>query len=61
MIPVTRCEFLHYEPSAVTQEGIEFCETTVAYFLDIDSLNYPVELSLSMDPEITVGQPVAVA
>lgn len=55
-LPDTRCEFLHYEATSVTDNGIEFCETSPASFLDLERLIFPVNMQLTLDSEPQVGQ-----
>ena len=55
-LPDTRCEFLHYEATSVTENGIEFCETGPASFLDLERLVFPINMKLAFDVEPQVDQ-----
>ncbi len=48
-IPATNCNFLHYEDTVVTADGLQFCGTGSAYFVDLDKLPFPVKVNLSAD------------
>ena len=57
-LPDTRCDFLHYELNAVTDAGVEFCETGPAGFLDMERLRYPLVLELTAASRLQIGQAV---
>lgn len=48
-IPATNCNFLHYEQTVVTADGLQFCGSGAAYFVDLGQLPFPVTLQLTPD------------
>jgi len=50
-IPASNCNFLHYEQTIVTADGLQFCGSGAAYFVDLEKLPFPVTVNLA--PEST--------
>jgi len=48
-IPASNCNFLHYEKTVVTANGMQFCGSGAAYFVDLDKLPFPVTVTLKPD------------
>ncbi|MGE9293481.1 MAG: hypothetical protein ACQKBW_07710 [Puniceicoccales bacterium] len=60
-LPQDQCAFLHYQPSQITADGLEFCGDDAPTFLNLDKLSFPVTMELSMPETLKVGQKVFVA
>jgi len=54
-IPASNCNFLHYEQTVVTADGLQFCGSGAAYFVDLDQLPFPVTVNLTSDHTPAVG------
>jgi hypothetical protein len=54
-IPATNCNFMHYEETVVTADGLQFCGTGTAFFVDLDKLPFPVKVNLSADHAPATG------
>jgi hypothetical protein len=48
-IPASNCNFLHYEQTVVTADGMQYCGSGAAYFVDLQKLPFPVEVKLTAD------------
>lgn len=48
-IPSSNCNFLHYEQTVVTADGMQYCGSGAAYFVDLQKLPFPVEVQLTAD------------
>ncbi len=48
-IPASNCNFLHYEQTPVYANGMQFCGSGAAYFVDLDKLPFPVTVKLTPD------------
>jgi hypothetical protein len=48
-IPASNCNFLHYEQTVVTADGMTYCGSGAAYFVDLQKLAFPVTVNLSAD------------
>jgi hypothetical protein len=55
-MPGSTCNFLHYEQTVVTADGLQFCGSGAAYFVNLDSLPFPVTVKLTADRAPAVGQ-----
>lgn len=60
-LPDAQCGFLHYEEVVNADGSVEFCATNHAGFLDLTRLKYPVEMEITLQGAVRVGQPVEVA
>lgn len=57
-IPIVDCGFLHYDPVEVTADGIEICANeSVPLFLDLERLQFPVEVRISPLGTVEPGKP----
>lgn len=54
-IPGSTCTFLHYDQVQVTADGIQFCGSGAAPFVDVSRLPFPVTVKLSGDQPPAVG------
>jgi hypothetical protein len=54
-IPASNCNFLHYEQTVVTADGMQFCGSGAAYFVDLQKLPFPVEVKLVADRAPATG------
>lgn len=54
-IPAANCNFLHYEQTVVTADGLQFCGSGAAYFVDLEKLPFPVTVQLIAYSEPTLG------
>jgi hypothetical protein len=54
-IPSSNCNFLHYEQTVITADGLQFCGSGTAYFVDLDKLPFPVTINLSADHPPATG------
>lgn len=60
-LPDTECGFLHYDPPVVDGDGIEYCGDDQPVFIEVGSLQYPVDFKIKPDrEEITTGELVKV-
>ncbi|GHB95447.1 hypothetical protein [Cerasicoccus arenae] len=60
-LPDAECGFLHYEPPVVDGDGIQFCGSDQPVFIEVRSLQYPVDFKLMTQQENhQVGEPVNV-
>jgi hypothetical protein len=48
-IPASNCNFLHYEQTVVTADGLQSCGSGAAYFVDLQKLPFPVTVKLAAD------------
>jgi hypothetical protein len=48
-IPASNCNFLHYEQTITTADGLQFCGSGAAYFVDLEKLPFPVTVTLTPD------------
>lgn len=48
-IPASNCNFLHYEQTVTTADGLQFCGSGAAYFVDLEKLPFPVTVNLTSD------------
>ena len=48
-IPASNCNFLHYEQTVVTADGLQYCGSGAAYFVDLQKLPFPVTVKLTAD------------
>jgi len=56
-IPASQCEFLHYEVTEVTAEGDAVCDVEQPpAFMNLQRLQFPVELRLEGTGELRAGQ-----
>ena len=55
-LPGTECTFLHYDYVGETPEGSEFCSVDDSWFLDLNELEFPVEMMLNPESEIVKNQ-----
>ncbi len=55
-IPATNCQFLHYDQTVVTADGLEYCGAGKSLFMDLTRLNFPVSLKLTADAAPALGQ-----
>ncbi len=53
-IPAAKCEFLHYEVTKVTEDGIEMCADGPAGFLDLEVLGFPTQLAMAYDQQADI-------
>lgn len=60
-LPDTECAFLHYQPSQVSADGLEFCGDDNPTFVDFTRLRFPVEMKWNMPPQLSAGEKVFVA
>lgn len=57
-LPLPQCELAHYGDS-INEEGvIEYCGDEETFFFDLETLVYPVEVSLKPLGDIAVGEPI---
>jgi hypothetical protein len=54
-IPASNCNFLHYEQTVVTADGMQYCGSGAAYFVDLQKLPFPVAVQLTADHAPTLG------
>jgi len=54
-IPASNCNFLHYEQTVVTADGLQFCGSGAAYFVDLQKLPFPVTVKLTADHDPQPG------
>jgi hypothetical protein len=54
-IPASNCNFLHYEETVVTADGLQFCGSGTAYFVDLEKLPFPVKVNLTADHAPAIG------
>jgi hypothetical protein len=54
-IPASNCNFLHYEQTVVSADGMQYCGSGTAYFVDLDKLPFPVKVNLTSDLAPKVG------
>jgi len=48
-IPGSSCNFLHYEQTVVTADGMQYCGSGATYFVDLGKLPFPVTVKLTPD------------
>ncbi len=54
-MPGGNCNFLHYEQTVVTADGLQFCGSGAAYFVDLEKLPFPVTVDLAADHDASPG------
>ncbi|HTB63627.1 MAG TPA: hypothetical protein VK737_08560 [Opitutales bacterium] len=54
-IPASNCNFLHYEQTVVSGDGMTYCGSGAAYFVDLQKLPFPVSVTLTADNPPTMG------
>jgi hypothetical protein len=55
-IPGTTCTFLHYDQTQVTADGIQFCGSGAAPFVDLSRMPFPITVKLTADRPAAVGE-----
>jgi len=55
-IPGSSCTFLHYDQAQVTADGIQFCGTGAAPFIDVSRLPFPITVKLAGDRPAAAGE-----
>jgi len=48
-VPASNCNFMHYEETFVSADGLQFCGTGPTYFVDLGNLTFPVKVNLTAD------------
>jgi hypothetical protein len=55
-IPGSTCTFLHYDQAQVTADGVQFCGSGAAPFVDLSKLPFPVTVNLKADKPPALGE-----